>query len=183
MKIEGALTGRALDINNRNMARVIAASLSPQAHNVIFDQRFWSVSATVTPSGANVEFFYFKNNHTRHSYAISRLNLRNASSETITLAVVTGTAAGGTEITPVNRAIGSGRLPIANVQGATSITGLTPGLTIEQWTGTVSGDIDLTNRPILVRPGFAVALSALAGSIAVSYIVDFYTQVVEPEEF
>ena len=183
MQIDGALTGKKLDISNRNMARVIAASLSPQAHNAVFDQRFWSVSATVTPAAANAEFFYFKNNHTRLSYALSRLNIRNASSETITLARVTGTATSTTDITPVNRVLGNGNLPTATVAGGTNIGGLTPGLTIEQWTGTVSPDFDLTSRPIIISPGTAVALSAAAGSIAVSYIVDFYTLLVEVPEF
>lgn len=183
MRIEGALTGKALDITNRNMARVLGVYLDPQAHNALFDHRTWTVGDTKTAAGATDEIFYMKNDHTRLSLVISRLTLAAASSETVTLAQVTGTAAGGTTLTPVNRTLTSGFVPTATIQSGTDITGLTPGTTLETFTGTTATYIDLTRRPIVLLPGAAVALSCTAGSIAVTFALDFYTQLVDPEEF
>lgn len=183
MRIEGALTGKALDITNRNMARVLGVYLDPQAHNALFDHRTWTVGDTKTAAGATDEIFYMKNDHTRLSLVISRLTLAAATSETVTLAQVTGTAAGGTTLTPVNRTLTSGFTPTATIQSGTDITGLTPGTTLETFTGTTATYIDLTRRPIVLLPGAAVALSCTAGSIAVTFALDFYVQLVEPEEF
>lgn len=183
MQIEGALSGKKLDINNRNMARVIAAALSPQYHNALFDSRTWTASDTQTAAGAADEIFYMRNDNTRHNIVISRLQFNAASAETMTLARVTGTAASGTTLTPVNRTLGSGNAPNATIESGTDITGLTPGATLEIWEGTTGDPIDLTHRPIILPPGEAVALSATSGSIAVFFAVDFYTQLVEPAEF
>jgi hypothetical protein len=183
MRIEGALTGKALDINGRNMARVISVNLDPQVHNAFFDARTWTAGTTVTPTGAADEFFYMLNTHTRLSLVISRLTLAAASSETITLAGVTGTAAGGTTLTPVNRTLTSGNTPTATIQSGVDITGLTPGTTLETFTGTTATYIDLTRRPIILLPNAAVALSATTGAIAVTFALDFYVQLVEPAEF
>lgn len=183
MQIDGALTGKKLDVNSRNMARTLSASLVPQAHNAIFDSRTWTASDTKTAAGAADEIFYMRNDNTRHNIVLSRLQFNAASAETMTLARVTGTAASGTTLTPVNRTLGNGNAPSATVESGTDITGLTPGATLEIWEGTAGDVIDLTNRPIIVPPGEAVALSATTGSIAVFFAVDFYTQLVEPAEF
>jgi hypothetical protein len=183
MIIEGAITGKALDVTSRNMARALSIVLSSQAHNAIIDRRTWTASATVTPTGAADEFFYMKNDNTRHDIIISRLQFNAASAETITLARVTGTAAGGTTLTPVNRTLGSGQVPSATIESGVDITGLTPGANLEIWEGTTGDPIDLTNRPIVLGPTEAVALSATTGAIAVIFLVDFYTQLADPVEF
>lgn len=182
-RLEGGISGKTMDVNSRNMGRVVAASLSPQAHNALVDTRTWTTSDTQTPTGAADEFFYLLNTSTRLSIVLTRLQFNAASTETITLARVTGTAAGGTTLTPVNRSLGSGRTPPATIESGADITGLTPGATLEVFEGTVGDPIDLTNRPIVVRPGEAVALSATTGAIAILFLVDFYTQLIEPAEF
>lgn len=182
MQIEGALTGRALDVTNRNMARTLSVALPPQHFVGIYDNRSWTVSDTQTAAGANDEIFYFLNTHTRISYIVTRLFISAASSETVTLAQVTGTAAGGTALAPVNRSLGEGRTPTATIQSGTDITGLTPGSTLETFTGTTVQHFDLTGRPLVIRPNTAIALSAAAGSIAVTFGLDFYAQVFDAPE-
>lgn len=182
MRLEGGLSNKSLDINSRNAARTISVVLSPQYYVALFDNRTWTASDTQTAAGAADEIFYMKNDNTRHNIVISRLQFNAASAETMTLARVTGTAASGTALTPINRTLGSGFVPNATIESGTDITGLTPGSTLEIWEGTTGDPIDLINRPIIIPPTEAVALSATTGSIAVFFAVDFYTQLVEPAE-
>lgn len=181
-RIEGQ-SGQILDVNSRGMARVVAAALPPQTHNAFYDQRTWTVSDSKTAAGATDEIFYMRNDHTRLSLVLSRLSLAAANSETVTLAQVTGTAAGGTTLVPVNRTLGANNTPVATIQSGTDITGLTPGSTLETFTGTTVQHFDLTLRPLILLPGTAIALSATAGSIAVTFSIDFYVQLIEPAEF
>lgn len=182
LQIEGGLSGKKLDINSRNMARVISAELSPQYHNAITDLRTWTISDTQTPTGAADEFLYIRNDNSRHSLVISRLQFNAASAETVLLAAATGTPAGGTALVPVNRTLGSSNSPIATIQSGVDITGLTLGAALEIWEGTAGDSIDLAKRPIVIPPNQAVALSAVTGAIAIQFLVDIYTQLVEPAE-
>ena len=179
LRVEGN-NGNVLDVNSRGYGRVISASLSPQALVTIIDERCWTASDTQTPTGAADEFFYLRNDNTRHNLVISRLQFNAASAETVLLARVTGTAAGGTALTPLNRVLNVGASPNATIESGVDITGLTLDAALEMWEGTTGDPIDLSNRPIVIPPNEAVALSAVTGAIAIQFMVDFYRQLVEP---
>ena len=179
LRIEGGLSGKQLDVTDRNMARVLSTNLSSQADVALHLQRSWTIADTRTGSGAGVFVMYMLNTSTR-DVIISRISLDAATSETITLSRVTGTAAGGTAITATNRSLGSAFTQPVTLQGATSITGLTLAGNLEALEGTTQQNLELDKRPIIVSPNAAVAIAVTTGSIATKIYMDFYQQLVDP---
>ena len=177
--------GNLLGVTNRNMARTQAMTLSHQADLTIFQARVLSVVDTQTP-GAGQFFFYFLNGSNR-SQVITRLEAFAATAETVLLQEVTGTATGGTEFPPKNRAAGNTRRPTqgVDIQTAANIGGLsTVGNPIERLNVPANGmdEKNLIDRPVVVEPGAAIALSGVTGAIAINFAVDFEAQVIEPAE-
>lgn len=182
--IEGK-DGQKMAVTNRNMARALATKYSIQADATIDLQRAWTVENTQTPTGAGDYFFYLLNGGPR-DIVITRLSGFAAAAETVTLQSVTGTAVGGTTVTPANRVVGSTRQPLAGVvaQVGVDITGLSVSNSYEKLHIPLGGEVqkELLERPLVVRSGQAVALVATTGAVAIEFDVDFMDQVIEPQE-
>ena len=99
------------------------------------DERIYYVSrdnedayaVTTTDTAAAGEYnFYFQNTSTTQKFYVKDIIVTSAELAIFKLAFVTGTAAGGSAITPVNMNRISNKTASANARGAGSITGLTP---------------------------------------------------------
>lgn len=183
LDIRGA-EGYLWEITRRGHGRVLALSQSPQAQNALRDSRTWTASATATPAGANNYFFYMMNTSQSVNLVISRIAADVATAEEVVLNAVTGTAAAGTALTPLNRTRGSAKQPTsATVQSGTNITGLTSSGTLERLRllAATRGELLIVDRPIVLLQGQAVGMLGVAGSIAINFQVDFYEDLSDPQ--
>lgn len=178
-QIEGGKTGRIADVTLHNHLRTLATAVSPQWEATLL-ARAWTTTATQTASGAADNIYYMRNTGTR-DLVVTRISLLGGSAETISVNLVTGTPASGTTLAPINRYATSSRQPRATIESGNDITGLTSSGTIETLAApTTVATYEFFDRPLVLAPGGALALNAVAGSIAVTFHVDFYEQVVDP---
>lgn len=112
-------------VNPRHMLRTVAMNVSYAALNTLDHGTSWTFPfVDITPAGADDYFLYIRNeNITDH--IIARVNISSTEPGFVQVHVVSGTASGGTAVTPVQRNTGSTNDPELDVQSGTDITGLT----------------------------------------------------------
>ena len=92
--------------------------------------KVWSLPFEgVDPTGADDYFFYLKNSGNAN-IRLTDIRLCSTVAGIAKLKVVTGTASGGTTITPVGRNLGITAILDATVESGADITGLTDGGTL-----------------------------------------------------
>jgi archaellum component FlaG (FlaF/FlaG flagellin family) len=184
LQIKGGLTGRIADVTLRNMLRTFAVSTNPHTFVTINDKRSWTVSATQTPTGANDYFFYLSNTGSR-DIVMTSFSIQTGTIDRVLIQRVTGTPVGGTTLVPINRFVGSGRIPSTNILSAVDITGLTTAGTFERIVVVANdnNNLDLFNKPIVIPNGEAIALLAETGTVALTFQIAFYEQIIDPVEF
>lgn len=189
IQIEGARTGRVLDITLRNMARALGVNLSPQHWTTQQDALAWTLENTQTPAGPADYFFYLRNSDSRRDLIITRIQCDAVSAETIEVQFVTGTPAGGTAAgAPLSRNAGIGNTFSGVVEGGADITGLTDSGTFEKLFVPAGGrdTVDLIERPIILpraqATNIGVALLATTGGITITSFVDVMVQTYDTDD-
>jgi hypothetical protein len=132
----------------------------------------------VTPTGANDEFLYLKNDSSTDQVVITSLELTDAGAEDIVFAKCTGTPGNSpTAITPMNLLVGSSNVSDCTIYEKADITDLVLDSS-DQFTRTTVADVRFDIVPvgqvIVVPPGIAVCLSAVTGTAAISGNCTFY---------
>lgn len=115
--------GQVADVDTENRLRVFSV-MQPQDKHLNTESKVFSIYFTNTPTGANDFFFYLKNDGTRDLF-ITDIRITSSVVTQIFYKHVSGTAVGGTAITPVNRNLGSSNFPSATIEQGVDITGLT----------------------------------------------------------
>ena len=115
--------GYGAEVDSENRLKVLSHAKKFDRH-VNEEGRYWSTYFTNTPTGANDYFFYCKNTGTSNLH-ITDIRISSSVTSQITYETVTGTAAGGSNCTIVNRQIGNSQIPVATIQQGVDITGLT----------------------------------------------------------
>ncbi len=130
----------------------------------------------VTLAAVNDIFFYFKNTSSTVHYNITSIRIASDAVGQVKLLVVSGTAAGGTNITPVNRNLGSSSSVSGIIQSGADITGLTDdGILGFMQLDTIDRQFKLGfGSEIIITPNMAVALiwqpaaGVLTGTVSVN---------------
>jgi len=130
----------------------------------------FSVSFSVTPSGANQCFFYLKNIST-YNMTVKRIKLIvPITGDRIQVKVKDiGTPVGGTAVTSVNLNTISGNIANATALYGVNITGLTGGSVIDDITLPAAGKTEVFEfeSAIIIGPGTTMSLYAVAGSLLI----------------
>lgn len=143
------------------------------------DQEVYTAIIEKTPTGAGDCFFYMKNNSSSDIY-ISSMTAAAATDETIQLFVNdSGTPAGTTVNTLVNRNAGSGKTADCIAYDGVDITGLSGGTMVEQFKvdGGIGSQKWRYNSCIIIPKNYIFTLYAVTGAIAltVSLGIAFYS--------
>ena len=121
--IDGTGKGYTAKVDSENRLRTSSVTES-QDYHINSEGKVWSLDVSVTPTGANDYFFYFKNTGTEDVH-ISAFRVSSTVATEIAVDVVTGTAVGGTTNVPIARNLGSSKAPTAIIETGVDITGLT----------------------------------------------------------
>ena len=136
--------------------------------------RVWSIPLdAVAPSGAT--YFFYITNLGQTKYGIYRMLLASTVAGVFRVAKVTGTAAGGTAVSPVSLNTGVVVAPdLLTIQKGASITGLTESALIAPIYIPANQplNLELTSK-IVLAPGGALAIQAPA-ALTVNGFISFY---------
>lgn len=173
--------GHVWDVTRLGRGKVLSLSQSPQAQNAIKDFLTFTAVGTETPTGAGDYFFYMKNDGT-YPICISRLAVDGGTADEVELRAVTGTAASGTALTPLNRTRSSGKTVDATIESGVDITGLTSAGALERLVvpADTNNELVFVDRPIVLRQNQAVAIAAITGTAALNFRVDFWVDLSDP---
>jgi hypothetical protein len=128
----------------------------------------------VTPAGAADEFLYLTNASATNQCVITSIVLYAAGAEDVIIGSASGTAAGGALVTPVNCLIGSTTVAETTCRRHTDITGLTV-TTLDQIHLAATTETEIVrDGPIVLMANQTLAITAVAGSVAINGTVSFY---------
>jgi len=161
-----------VDSQNRGIVRSITEPRDYHINEV--SGKVWSCEfGPQDPTGADDYVFYIKNTGTQNlSISDFRLSCTGVTGR-VNIDAVTGTAAGGSTITPTSRNLGSAATVEATVEEGVNITGLTSGGTIFYMElDTVSKLFHLrTTSKIIIPKGTAIAIACADAGTILSGIV------------
>jgi hypothetical protein len=122
--------GNTLEIDSEGRARTFAITETEDKHINTANGKLWSVPFTaLNPTGNNDYVVYIKNTGSKN-LNITDFRFASSAATQIQINSVTGTASGGSSITPIVRNLGSNETPSATIESGTNITGLTSSGTI-----------------------------------------------------
>jgi len=163
--------GQVVEVDDKNRLKTFAVS-EPEDKALNRQGKSWSIYFTVTPTGANDLFFYLKNNGTKDLF-ITDVRASSTVATQLFYRPVSGTAIGGTSVTPVSRNLGSSATPTAIIEQGVDITGLTSlGVLFFEQCSTADQLFHLrTTSNIIIPQGQAIAFERVAATGAVDCIV------------
>ena len=177
-KIEdGKGTGVHVGVDSENRMLTLATTQAEDKHSNK-EGRVWSIYFTVTPTAANDYFFYFKNTGTE-DIAISDIRVSSTVATQLNYHAVTGTptyTGAEVDITPVNRNLGSAKVPTGIIKHDVNITGLTDaGTFFFEQIPTANTRYKLsTSSNIIIPQNSAVAFERVAATGVITCLVSIY---------
>lgn len=132
----------------------------------------------LNPAGADDYVVYIKNTGDNNLVASSvRLSCDTAASQ-IEFQAVSGTAAGGSDITPVSKTVGSSASPSATIQSGTDITGLSnDGVLDFIQCAVVNTQYSIeSGSKIIIPKGKAVALLVETATANLTGVISIYEE-------
>lgn len=167
-------TGDGLEIDPQGRAQTRSTQSTLDFYVNENTGKVWSLPFEgLNPAGADDYVVYIKNTGAK-DLAISDIRIMADTAATqIEIHKVTGTAAGGSAITPVSRNLGSAAIPTATIESGTDITGLTTAGTIFFiQCDTVLREYHLsTSSHIIIPKGTAVGLLVETATANVTGII------------
>jgi len=129
MNIEdGTGSGHRARVNDDNELEVRATTVERSEWENHNNQRAYAMyfSQAAANSATNECLGYLKNT-SDDDMIITEVAIHSVAADTVYISKVTGTAGGGSSITPTNMNLGSGKTAVATTMQHTAITGLTDG--------------------------------------------------------
>ncbi len=115
--------GQVTNVDSKNRLTTFAV-MQAEDKQLNTEGKSWTIYFTNTPTGANDFFFYLKNDGTK-DLKVTDIRITSSVVTQIFYKHVSGTAVGGTAVTPVSRNLGSAATPTATIEQGVDITGLT----------------------------------------------------------
>jgi hypothetical protein len=162
-KIEG-IDGNVANVDTEG--RLLSFSISQtEDRHAAGEQRYWSVSFSVTPTGANDLFFYIKNEGLEDLF-ITDFRMASTVVTKIIIRAVTGTASAGTDSALQNRSIGGNDAINGIIQHDVDFTGLVNGNVIFfDYLDVANKMFHLkTSSTVIIPKGRAVAIERVAAT-------------------
>jgi hypothetical protein len=126
---DGTGNGYTTQVSKENKLEVNAVTQTKEHYINHHEGQAYNVLFEITPSGAGDCFFYMKNS-SENDLVIEGIWIKLAANDYIEIKIGdTGTASGGTDVTPVNLNAGSGNVAEGTFQHGVDITGLSGGST------------------------------------------------------
>lgn len=178
--IQDPSTRKGAAVNSSGQLSITGPMETVDYHATVTHQKYWSCPfEDVDPTGADDYFFYLKNTGTV-LLSVPDIRLSTTVAGAVQVQWVTGTAASGTTLTPVNRYLGSPNAPAATIEYGANITGLTSAGELFRIDLDTTGKLVKmhTTGNILIPPGQAIALiwdtgtGVLSGSVSVNGAID-----------
>lgn len=124
-------TGYGLEIDAQNRALTLSVTEPEDFHINQSNGKVWSIPFEgLNPAGADDYVVYIKNTGSKNLRITDVRIMADTAATQVEINVVTGTATGGSDITPVARNLGSSETPTATIQSGTDIGGLTSAGTL-----------------------------------------------------
>jgi hypothetical protein len=174
---DGTGSGKTVKVNNDNRL-FVSAIVKTEEHDV--NERtgkVWTVPFEgLNPAAADDYVVYIKNTGDNLLEIDDIHVMADTAATQVELHAVSGTAAGGTDITPVSHTIGAAATPTATIQSGTDITGLTnDGILAFMQCAVVNTqyDLQLTSK-IAIPKGKAVAILVETGTANITGFMTIY---------
>lgn len=170
---DGTGSGRLVKVDSNNRAEVKAIQISSDEDINIRTEKVWSVPfEDLNPAGNDDYVVYIKNTGDA-VLQITDVRVSATAATQVEVHAVSGTASGGSAITPVPRTVGSAVVPTATIQSGTDITGLTnDGIIFLIDIATANDTFQLkTSSRIRIPKGKAIALLVETGTANVSGVI------------
>jgi hypothetical protein len=123
---DGTGKGFLAKVDDENRVLTFSVVEPEDKHINIFDGGVWSYNQSTTAAGVGDYVYYLKNTGSS-TITVTDLRVFVSAATVVYFDKVTGTAVGGTDLTPVSRNLGSSKTPEATSQEGTDITGLASG--------------------------------------------------------
>lgn len=169
-KITGP-NGQVVNVDDQN--RIQAFSISePQDKDLNLKGKVWTLRFTNTPTAGGDNFFYLKNDGLKNIF-VTDIRISSSVVTQILYNHVSGTAVGGTTITPLNRNLGNAALPTATIEQGVDITGLTDiGVIFFEECSVVNALFHLsTSSTIIIPQGQAIAFQRVEATGLIDCVV------------
>jgi hypothetical protein len=178
---DGTGTNRRAKVDSKN--RLLTNNISNSRIHVSahVDELVYTSVHQITPTAGST-FLYLKNTHTSLDLTLQAWALRVPTDEIIEITTgVNGTPSSGTERTPVNRFVNSGKVAQAIVQDGVAITGLSGGNLADRFfrPGDHRSDIFASLAGYILPPGAALSFAAVNGGIQINMDLFFEYHSVE----
>lgn len=175
---DGKGTGKVAEVDTNNMLAVKAVTITEEHYATHNKGKGWHIVLQQTPTGANDNFFYFKNTSEDETYVIEGFDSRVASAETLEIYLnPTGTTSGGTAVTPTNSNTSHQATSMsATIEAGNDITGLSNGNLFHRVfltntnTDYINFELDLA-----VEPGGSLVVRAVTGAIQIDMALQVYS--------
>lgn len=173
---DGHGTGNKVNVTDEGCMCSKAVTIHYEQHINIEKQEAYSALVSKTPTAAGDCFFYIKNNSDDNMYICS-ITLSAATDETIQIKIKdTGTPAGTTLNTLVNRNAASGKEADVTAYDGVDITALTGGSVVEQIDvdGGTGSEKYRWNSCFIIPKNQTLTLYAVTGGIAIKATVGIF---------
>jgi len=177
MILEDGRTGDTAEVTSENALKISGPVQTVDFHSTIEHQQYWTLPfEDIDPTAADDYFFYLKNTGTV-LLSVPDIRLSTTVVGAVQVKWVTGTAGGSpTDVTPVNRYLGSPNVPVATIQTDPDITGLSDaGELFRIDLGAVGTLYKMhSTGNIMIPPGQAIALvwdqatGVISGSVSLN---------------
>ena len=176
---DGTGTGKQAKVNSGNRLYTKAVTATTDEDINVQSNNVWSVPFEgLNPAGADDYVVYIKNTGDKAlSFSDIRVSVDTAASQ-LKLHAVSGTASGGTTLSPISRTVESSALPSATIESGTDITGLTDeGVIFFIQCPVVATQYHLsTSSKIRIPKGKAIALSVETATANVTGVISIYEE-------
>jgi hypothetical protein len=175
MMRDGTGQGYLAKVDSENRLSVFANTMDLAIYECITKGEMYCNILAVTPAGAGDCFLYMANTRSNYNMVLGKITILTPGIEIVDAKRVTGTPAGGTSFTPVNRNLNYQNSAIGTFQYGTNITGLTGTDVLSRFYSTANLPIiyDIYHG-VIIPPNSAVGFYATNGSIKVDYTVVWY---------
>ena len=173
---DGHGTGRKVHVTDEGCLCAKAVTIHFEQHVNVEYEEAYSAIISRTPTAANDCFFYIKNNSDNDMYVCS-LTLSAATDETIQIKIKdTGTPAGTTDNTPINRNASSGKQADVTAYDGVDITALSGGSVVDQIDvdGATGSEKFRWNSCFIIPKNQTLTLYAVTGGIAIKATIGMF---------
>lgn len=173
---DGTGQGYNTGVTNNNRLQVESSSfeLIHFANHIV--GQAYSLTFTVTPTGAGDCFCYIKNTSIKN-LNINSFVVASASDEVVQIKLRDiGTPAGGTPAVPVNRNTNSNNTAVGTFETGADITGLSGGSIVDQYfvKGATKSEKYIWASTIIIGQNGTVSIYAVTGAIALRITIGFF---------